>query len=313
LNITETQAIDLKKMHFPDKSAELKFADMKSGKNFYRARNMIESLLKAQAVRVLVIDKRFALSAKMFEWIAEPSLSEQTDLYSEGFLPKMVSRFHITTVRDQPVQLLSVHQAYQRAVKLPNVQHIQALVDALEKLEAEPGEMARAYLIPPLDSEGAALFNDYGITEGLNGILISAAWQNLLRWGATFEEDVPIEVVYDNNSVMQKEQTFWRQATAASLDMQANGYAFSLRQPVTTRLGDSTKEMGLQIADVVAGFAAFAVHTRAKFADRDRPDRPIPGLIAYELLSASQFANEQPLITVEAGEPERFSGWTISR
>lgn len=310
LRITEDRANELKKLHFPDKTSELKFAEMKAGRNFYRSRDLVKTLLDAHAVRVTVIDKRFALSAKLFEWIAEPGLSGRVDLYSEGFLPQTANTFHTLASIEQPAQLLAVHEAYQAVIKQPQDSEVGRLIHALEGLSGVPREIADGLLLPPLRGEYEELFEDHGMTEGLLGILLSAAWQNLMRWGAVIPVRTPIQVVYDEHSVMEAERAMWDQITSKKLRMHANGFDVRLDHAVTTRFGDSKKEVALQLADLVAGFSAFAIQTAAKVTERP-VDRVPPGLVAHELLTASQYQEDQPLVTVASGRPERFSGWQI--
>lgn len=310
LRITEERARELKRLHFPDKFGELKFADMKSGRNFYRSRDLVKTLLDEKAVKVTVIDKRFALSAKLFEWIAEPGLSDRFDLYSEGQLPQIASAFHFLANAEQPEKLRAVHVAFQAVIKNPEAHEVEALIKTLEALEGEPGEIAGKLLIGPLQGDYQELFEDYGITEGLLGILLSAAWQNLLLWGEAISVGSPIHIVYDAHSVIEAEKSTWDQITSAKLKMRANGTDLRLDHMVTTELGDSKTHVALQIADVVAGFAAFAVQAGA--TKKRRPGEPLPpGLAALELLADPKYQEDQHIITVEAGQPERFSGWEI--
>lgn len=312
LRITEQRAQELKRLIFPDKSAELKFADLKSGANFHRSFKMVKTLLDEQAVKITVIDKNFALTAKLFECIAEPSLSDHFDLYSKGQLPQLVSAFHLTAKTEQPEKFLAVQKAFYQAVKAPGQTEVQALICALQALEGRPREIAKNVLIPPLEGDYQPLFEGYGITEGPLGILMSAAWQNLLLWGEVIPDGSPINVIYDSQSVMEAEKAMWDQITSAKLDMVSNGTRLGLNHPVTTVIGDSKTYVGLQIADVVAGFAAFAVQTAARAKIMPSANVSPNGLKAMELLLNPKYKNDQHIVAVMASLPEYLSGWSVS-
>lgn len=310
LNITEARAIALKNLYFPGKFTELKFSDLKKGENFSRIHALVNGLLKERSVRVTVIDKRFALSAKLFELVAEPSLSGNIGVYEKGFLPQTVNTFHTLAHQEQRSTLRDIHEALQAAVKCPHMTEVKALIAALENLTGIPRIIANSLLIRPLQQQGSELFNSSSITEGLLGILLSAAWQNLLRWGAVIPVGAQIDVVYDQHSVMAAELGNWRQFTSGKFNMHSNGFDYRLDHPVTTQLGDSKQQVAIQLADLVAGFAAFAVSTETKITVRTA-DRLPNGLKAWDLLTAQEHAGDQVLLTVQAGAATRFSGWSI--
>lgn len=314
LNLTEARAQELKRLHFPDKQAELKFSELKSGRNFYRARDLMQTLLRENAVRVTVLDKRFVLTAKIFEWVAEPSLAGRADLYGEGQLPKLVSAFHREAARAQPNVLQLVHSSFMRAMNEQDAQAFAAFITHLQALTGEVGDIARDLLIPPARREGLGLVSDLSITEGPLGILLSAAWQNLLRWGNVIPAGRPIEVIYDQHSVMEAEASLWNTMTAAALDMTANGLGYTLDHPVTTTLGDSKTYTALQLADVAAGFASLAVQfaLRQNAGQPQQSNLPQPGRIALELLRDASFAEQQVLVTIHAGTDGHFTGWTFN-
>lgn len=310
LNVTEQHAQQLKAKHFPGKTTELKFSGMEKGRNFHASKDLITELLDAHAVRVTVVDKRFALTGKIFECIAEPAMSDRKNVYVTGELPKLVNEFHLKAQAEQSSELQTVHKAFQAMMLHPEPDKVAALVAALQTLTGRPREIADRLLLPPLTGDVQALVGPLDLTEGFLGILLTAAWQNLLRWGAVIPVGTPIDVVYDQHSVLEAEMELWDAFTSAPLDMRANGFSYVLNHPVTTRLGVSDNETALQLADLVAGFASFAVASAAA-----NPPDPTPkqqnGLRAYELLHDPAYVADQVLLTVEAGGPERFTGWTV--
>ncbi len=316
--LTEEEARELKEKYFPNKQTELKFAGMESGRNFHKSKELVSELLERHAIQVTVIDKKFALCAKIFEIIAEPSMSRSgIDLYSNGMMPQMVSLFYQFCTQFQPNELGELLGTFQSVVRRENTKTLDDLVGALENLNHQLiANFSQGVLLRALNEGGEELFEDDDITEGLLGILLSASYQNLLRWDRRlgFANGSELKVIHDNHSVLEAEIKLWQQFTSCKISMRANGIDYSLSQPVDTELGDSKRYIGIQIADLVAGFTCFAVEEliHQQLGDFSKRHPKQNGLDAFAVFLNSQFEDDDALVIVTGRNPEQFTGWSVS-
>ena len=247
---------------------ELKGSSLVKQVNGRKAVSWILSESQKDAL-VLIVDKKYALAGKFFEYIFEPVLAQQSAMfYAIGF-HKFVATMLAMYFQVKDTQAEDMLRNFAQLMRSLNPQHLDAILSALDDIDPD----APLSKIPLF-----ALCNRERIEEEINmlremkdgpkwhlELSVASVYHLLAHWGEQFDsldvycdESKPIEADL-SSGVSIFNNLIGRQDKAYSPIGKASGpsLVYNLANPIN--LVDSRNSPGVQIADVIASSIAYAL------------------------------------------------------
>lgn len=214
---------------------------------------------------VAVFHKRYSLAAKMFEYLIEPTISSRSSLfYDIGFHKFVANGLYMGLhLKDQAIE--DVFAEFQEMMRSGDITKLNAIIAGLSQDEISGffGQLGTIVACnqKSLHEEISTSRTEQGPPRYLLELTMTALMSLLATHGGA--EMVPLKVACDNSKpLLAQAQVFDGFVGRDDLheikfDGRVNQITFSLAEKI--EFADSTKVPGLQLADVVAGAAAFAL------------------------------------------------------
>lgn len=224
----------------------------------------------ASKAKVIVAEKKFALAGKLFEYIFEPALSENSRFfYDVGFHLFIANMLYIAW-RAKPETAGMLLKAFQESMRSLDQKHLDALVALFTESAVKDSPQDLVFRFARANKTAiAAEMEDLGnenpagrwvldlSTTCLDGLLAS--------WGETLEDEM--RVICDSSKPLQEMQEpfAWRVGYCGEKRYVVIGgrrklLTYSLAEPIAFR--KSHEFSGLQLADVIASAISYAMKSR---------------------------------------------------
>ena len=261
LRIEEAEAQQLKSRFFGGlKSTELKYSSIKK-----RHRPALFDFLshlrtRPETVKFTIVDKRYALLAKMFDLLVEPAMRRDgLDFYRDGnnigftnliytILPSMEGKDFFDEVLLAFQRMMSERSLYSYALFFGTV---------LNHHYRDNDETFKSAIFAGEHSVGLGIFE--APKDSLN-LAVTAVLTLVNFWRQDLGEDEPMTVIHDRSSQLIFYKDQWDKFVGKDVPKQRIGYdrrtyEFPLAVEKTIPDGESKNWAGLQLADVLAGAA----------------------------------------------------------
>ncbi len=277
MKLTEENADELKREFFSGfKGPELKHSIL-TRRECHRTRvlKFLEHLSERQdQINFAYVHKEFALTAKMVDWIIEPSFHEAGISIYKGGLNIALANLTYTIVRSLGGRefLREILVCFEQLMRSPSVDTLAEYCASLHTQNApEPLEYVLDMFRLATRHLGVKLIGllDPSCLE----IASTVALVVMGQWAR--ENDGPFRLIQDDSSEMAKNKAIWDTIvhpavpeTMVGWDRRTMQYPLRVQETV---LADSKQHSGLQLADVLAG--AIARSTRAGASSAVRNDK----------------------------------------
>lgn len=231
----------------------------------------------ADRIYLWIVDKRFCLMTKMFDYLVEPSMhAAGFDFYGGGYAMRYMNTVH----RD--LLACGVDEAYDEAVRLWNAFAQAPGAATMDRLKVLLGSVARTTDHPvstifSMLHEGARRFEirnpEPEEFADSSEIQVTSVLSSVVHWRQRRPED--FDLVHDESKAFAKQADLWativRDDYAVPAFEQANGSIVELPLRVrSTTPVKSHDSAAVQLCDLLAGFGAkLAPAFRQDHGDRD--------------------------------------------
>lgn len=266
--IGNEEAAEILRRCFPRyQGAEFKFGNIWKRSSHRNGLRTLAAEIPAIADRIFfyVIDKRFSLIVKMFEYLVEPSFNVRGyDYYGYGYARRYMNTIHRDLLRFGSEALYEdTAKQWDAFARTPSRETIDALHGHLGKTansSKHPISIIFAMLAEgtrrfELENPNLAAFTDS------SDIQLTAVLASVVYWRQRRSED--FDVVHDESSNFLRQRDIWdtilRDDCQPSVLEMGNGTTveFPLRVRSTTAVR-SHESAAVQLCDVIAGFGAKA-------------------------------------------------------
>ena len=228
---------------------------------------------------LFVVDKRFALLGKMFDYLAEPVFrATGRDFYRDGYAMRYMNTVHRDVLRaggaDVYEGATARWNAFARAPSTTNFKALQNYLGEIVQTSVHPISTIFGML-----SKGASFFeasnSDLSDFTDSNEIQVTSILSSITHWRQRESED--FDIVHDESTSFDSQQELWSTITRDDFTSppfrQANGTIVELPLRVRSTTGvRSETSSAIQFADLLAGLGA-------KFALTSDSDERDPFLI----------------------------------
>jgi hypothetical protein len=258
---TEEQARELKARFFSKVAMpELKHSVLqRRSVNQAAVLGFLESTLAAQgAARLALAHKRYALTAKVVDWIVEPGMyRDGLDLYKDGGNIGLANLFFAAFQVEGSGVLSELLRRFQRMLRersddaidafywFLRLRHPASVIDeTLDMVRVGAAKLTRADI--------------RNVPKGALDLSLAAALITVYSWRRAGL--VPQEIIHDASTNMARQKPTWDAilAPSAPAALVGNG-TFAVEFPIgvtSTEFKDSRESDALQLADVIAGAVA---------------------------------------------------------
>jgi hypothetical protein len=215
--------------------------------------------------KLLAWQKQYALASHFFENVFEPVLAPQSSLFYDIGFHQFVSMVLYIELIANASSFEAAFEAFHTLMRSGDTSHLQTVTAPLDlgsSLSPPMREILTFATIheKALARELAGLRGTGALERWVLDLTFSSLWQLLAQWGDEIGE---LEVYCDASKPIADyrkvfDQMIGRSETAhVTLAGQRRPVTFGLRRPID--VVDSKSHPGLQIADLVAGSAAYAL------------------------------------------------------
>ena len=263
-NDAATDLLERVRRDFRIQSPEFHTAQLLRRENGERAVRAVLSNI-GDAASVAVFHKRYSLAGKMFEYLIEPIISDRsTAFYNIGFQRFVATGLFLSQMVNEP-GAAQAFQAFQDLMRTGDEAHLHTLIDAMLVGEERRflHQIATIVLcnIEPVREELAGIRGNDAVAAWMLE-LTNTALMSLLS-SMSGPEMTPLVVTCDDSKPLLRQLEMFdvmigrQDYRAVEFDGRNNQITFNLARRI--ELGDSRLSPGIQIADVVASAAAYAL------------------------------------------------------
>jgi hypothetical protein len=254
-----------------------------------------------ESVRLAVYDKRFALIAKLVDFIIEPAFHwNNRDIYEHGGNIIFANQIYYGAKDANRGRFLArLAEETQQLLRVPSVEHLASLRTAIHEARSVPSlSQPLAFAEVSIDKYAPLLLGEF--EPGSLDLALSAALTLMGGWRATTDDT--IDLIHDASKNMAGRADIWQKLTDVTLEPQEVGWdRRRIKLPVglaSTRFERSENYAGLQLADVISGAFAYL----AKWVDLggDQADAYGAGLFQH----AANLTVFNPLLPARAYSPK---------
>lgn len=214
---------------------------------------------------VAVFHKRYSLAGKMFEYLIEPAISSGSSLFYDIGFHKFVANGLYMGLHLENMSIEDVFAEFQEMMRTGDVERLNPIIaglsqDDISSFFGQVGTIVacnQRLLHPEITTSGT----EHGPPRYLLELTMTALMSLLATHSGAGME--PLKVVCDSSKpLLAQAQVFdgfvgRDDYHEMNFDGRVNQVTFSLAEKI--EFADSTKSAGLQLADVVAGAAAFSL------------------------------------------------------
>ena len=303
---TPEQAEAWKSQYFTGVVArELKHSELKS---YPSQQRMVLELLRdievQSATRVSITHKRFALLARMIDYVLEPMMrADGIDLYENGANLALTNLLWLATnLHAGNGPLGPVLPLFQQFVRDRTPHNFRRFADEVMEMEVT--------IITPLNLLKLAVdrFGD-AVLDGIDqkralDVSFTAALSLTSKFSSATTESLAL--VHDESSNMSTQKDIWDAITSPDVPNALMGYdRRTIQYPLrvtTTKFSKSTESVALQIADVVAG----AVAHYARWLINDCPPTDEYAATIADVIERSYLPNGHKVWPAQEFTPEEL-------
>lgn len=259
--------VESTRKQFRIQNPELHAAQLLKRDNGKRAvMSIVEALVPCSSV--VVFHKRYSLAGKMFEYLIEPAISRGNSMFYDLGFHKFVANGLYLALLAGPKATAQTFLDFQETMRTGDVAKLDALTTSLgqDGLTSFLGQIAAFVTCNrrEIDEEISASESSKDVPRWMLE-LTSTALMSLLAT-LSGEDMTPLSVTCDSSKPLLSQADMFEAMVdrtdfhSMNFDGRTNQITFNLAHKI--RFGDSKYIPGLQLADLVAGAAAFALKRR---------------------------------------------------
>jgi hypothetical protein len=230
-------------------------------------RKVLRSVLEkiAPLSSVAIFNKRYALAGKMFEYLIEPAISRANSIFYNIGFHKFVANGLYLGLLAEPSNAEQAFQDFQKTVRTGDLTCLEGFLSAMARdgMDRFFGQIATVVACnrPAIESEIAG--NEDGARAPRWILELTSTALMSLMADLSGDEMVPLSVTCDESKPLLSQAEMFHALVRRTdchqmaFDGRINQITFNLAHEI--RLAQSTDVPGLQLADLVAGAAAFAL------------------------------------------------------
>ena len=260
-NISEDQAEEILRTSFPRyQGDEFHFTNIWRSNHRARLRVFCSQLDQvADRSFCYVTNKRFAVLAKMMDFLVEPVVTNSGyDFYDEGYCWKYTNLVYYGLTNFAPPEFLNdLLGSYQEFSLAPSAESLTALQQRLPAMAETADERVKAFISEmALGAQMFERFNDLETFRSTNSLQTSTMIAVIGHWRQNYTED--FAVVHDASSSFMRDRATWETITGPNVNPveitggDGNGLEWPLRV-TSTESCDSRDSRAIQFCDVLAG------------------------------------------------------------
>lgn len=265
-DLNESEAHAILARHFPNHIG----TDIKFKKLFRDPSNHADLIRFAETVGqqplrffCLLMDKKFALLCRLFDWLVEPVFRKQgRDWYKNDYAASFMNICHLAFIlpEDNEKLLTEITGLYADFIRAPSINLLEKMRRRYRELAATgPTNVAK---FMGFVAEGADRFEEFYKLDDLKDhidIHVAALVASVAWWRSRHSAD--FRIVHDASTYFFKRQDLWKLITsmAAKDIVVVIGDNKSIKFPLrvtSTSEGLSEKLASLQICDLIGGYVA---------------------------------------------------------
>jgi hypothetical protein len=262
-NIEPAEAEQILRTAFPRyQASEFKFSNIINSANEPGLRTLGDTLLDmADRIFVYVMDKKFAVFAKMVDFLIEPAITNAGyDFYANGFCRKYTNYIYVglNFVAKEKFydELVSDYLEFSRAPSADTLRELKRKLVAFERRADTELKIFLGEMITGADELSEHF--DLDFFKKTNEIQLTTMVANVGRWRQRHNDD--FHVIHDASSNFLRQKETWDAITNSDVPEQLHPLGdgttvqFPLRVLSTTAV-DSKDNYSIQLCDIIAGFA----------------------------------------------------------
>lgn len=276
VDISEEQAEEILSTSFPRyQGDEFHFTNIWRSNHKARLRTFCSQLDQvAERSFCYVTNKRFAVLAKMMDFLVEPVVTDAgQDFYDEGFCWKYTNLAYYGLTSFATLEFLNtLLSSYQEFSQNPSVESLTVLQERLTAMAETADERVKAFVSQmALGAQMFERFNELETFRSTNSLQTSTMIAVIGHWRQNYAED--FAVVHDVSSAFMRDREAWDIITGPEANPvvitggDGNGLEWPLRV-TSTEARDSRDSRAIQFCDVLAGL--ISKHFNPDLSQEDR-------------------------------------------